>query len=107
MHRHGPVEPDLVGPVGSQTPEEEAAALARLRFFLHKPATPRDPSQGLPWRSSQRTPSSASSPGRTMVEFPTLYVLGPGAALPAGLGLASGERRIVASSGGGVGVRQR
>jgi hypothetical protein len=31
--------------------------------------------------------------GRTIIEFPTVYVLGPDAALPEGLALASTERR--------------
>ncbi|KAB5582418.1 hypothetical protein GE09DRAFT_1246108 [Coniochaeta sp. 2T2.1] len=72
--------------------EEEAAQLAKLRFFLFKPATPDDPSKGLiPLASTDNLVGVLS--GRTIIEFPTLYVLRPDAPLPEGLGLTSTERR--------------
>jgi hypothetical protein len=72
--------------------QEEAAELAKLRFFLFKPATPDDPSKGLIPLSSTDTLVGVLS-GRTIIEFPTVYVLRPDAALPEGLPLASTERR--------------
>lgn len=75
-----------------RTSEEEAAELAKLRFFLFKPATPDDPSKGLiPLSSADNLVGVLS--GRTIIEFPTLYVTRPDAALPGGLPLASAERR--------------
>jgi hypothetical protein len=73
--------------------EEEAALLAKLRFFLFKPATPDEPSKGLIPLSSTDDLLGALS-GRTIVEFPTIYVLQSDAPLPEGLTLASAERRI-------------
>lgn len=72
--------------------EEEAAELAKLRFFLLKPATPDDPLKGLIPLSSADNLVGALS-GRTIIEFPTLYVVRPDAALPNGLALASPFRR--------------
>ncbi|KAH8907284.1 hypothetical protein BR93DRAFT_928156 [Coniochaeta sp. PMI_546] len=72
--------------------EEDAAELAKLRFFLYKPATPDDPSKGLIPLSAMDTLVGILS-GRTIIEFPTIYVLRPDAALPEGLTLASTERR--------------
>jgi hypothetical protein len=72
--------------------EEEADELAKLRFFLFKPATPDNPSKGLIPLSSTDNLVGALS-GRTIVEFPTIYVLRPDAPLPEGLALASAERR--------------
>ncbi|OIW27143.1 hypothetical protein CONLIGDRAFT_633475 [Coniochaeta ligniaria NRRL 30616] len=72
--------------------DEEAAELAKLRFLLYKPATPDDPSKGLIPLTARDTLVEALS-GRTIIEFPTVYVLRPDAALPEGLTLASTERR--------------
>lgn len=72
--------------------DEEAVELTKLRFFLSKPATSDDPSRGLIPLSATDNLLGVLS-GRTIIEFPTIYVLGPDAALPEGLTLASTERR--------------
>ncbi|KAJ9160986.1 Box C/D snoRNA protein 1 [Coniochaeta hoffmannii] len=72
--------------------EEEAAQLAKLRFFLFKPATPDEPSKGLIPLSPTDNLVGALS-GRTIIEFPTVYVLQPDAPMPEGMALASTERR--------------
>lgn len=79
-------------PAVAKSNEEEAAELAKLRFFLYKPATPDDASKGLIPLSPTENLVGALA-GRTIIEFPTIYVLRPGVGLPEGMELASTERR--------------
>ncbi|KAK1772316.1 hypothetical protein QBC33DRAFT_520829 [Phialemonium atrogriseum] len=74
------------------TKEEQEAELATLRFFLLKqPSSNGGFKQLIPL--SSRGPLSEALSGRTVVEFPTVYVLNPTMQLPAGFALASTERR--------------
>ena len=70
---------------------EQANQLARWKFFLLKAGKGVSGKALIPL-SSTETLSTALS-GRTVVEFPTIYVFSPSTELPEGLVLASTERR--------------
>ncbi len=70
---------------------EQANQLARWKFFLLKAGQGVSGKALIPLSSTE--PLSAALSGRTVVEFPTIYVLSPSAELPGGFVLASTERR--------------
>ena len=77
-----------------QTVDEEAAVYASWQFFLQKPLVP-----GSPDKTNSLIPINPKSSlsqvleRRTVVEFPTIYVLPPSAPLPHGFTLGSTSRR--------------
>jgi hypothetical protein len=80
---------------GSATPRskaEEDSDLAKLRFFLLKPLATDGCQRGLIPVSPTDTLLNILA-GRTIIEFPTLYVLGPDAPLPEGLPIVSTKPR--------------
>ncbi len=70
---------------------EQSAEMARWKFFLLKAGEGVNEKALIPI-SSTETLSTALS-GRTVVEFPTIYVLSPSAELPEGFALDTAERR--------------
>lgn len=75
-----------------RTRAEEDTDLARLQFYLLKPTASDGAPKGLIPLSTTTTLLEALS-GRTVIEFPTIYVLASGAPLPPGQSLASSEKR--------------
>ncbi|EOO03641.1 putative hit finger domain-containing protein [Phaeoacremonium minimum UCRPA7] len=72
--------------------DEEADEKRRSHFFLLKPLTPAgQPKELIPLESAETL--AQALPGRTVLEFPTIYVLPPSASLPEGHVVGSTERR--------------
>lgn len=90
-------EVDRAAAVSSWLPHEELEAWRHHRFFLLRPLTPAGkPRQLIPVRSDQALARALT--GRTVLEFPTVYVLPPAGEgeedkLPEGCVLGSTERR--------------
>jgi hypothetical protein len=75
-----------------RTRAEEDTDLAKLQFYLLKPTASDGVPKGLIPLSPTTTLLEALS-GRTVIEFPTIHVLAPGAPLPPGQTLTSSEKR--------------
>jgi hypothetical protein len=70
--------------------DDDAELYSRWRFFLHS-SIQASARQLIPISSTESLSDALS--GRDVVEFPTIYAVAPGAALPAGFGVESMERR--------------
>ncbi|KAH8889399.1 hypothetical protein GQ53DRAFT_600560, partial [Thozetella sp. PMI_491] len=76
-----------------QTTQEQAAEMALWQFFLLKAGQGVKEKALIPI-SSANVPLHSVLSGRTVVEFPTVYVLPPRAEIPEGFTLGSTERRV-------------